>query len=111
MWDGYANSIEMMHVMAAPSPTAIPRFARWRPLVWTTLAALLALPMVAMQLTDEVNWGAFDFLFAALLLLLIGLAFEVAARIEMSAMMRLAVMGLTTGAVLVIWAEAAVGIF
>lgn len=84
---------------------------RWRPFVWTGLIAVLATPLIAMQFTSEVDWDAFDFVFAALLLGAIGIAFEISARMTTSPPAKLALMGLVVGLVLIVWAEAAVGIF
>ena len=39
-----------------------------RMLMWATPTALLIAPAVAMQFTREVQWTAFDFVFAAVLL-------------------------------------------
>ncbi len=43
-------------------------------------AFILLLPLVAMQFTDEVDWGVFDFVFAGALLAGTGLLLELAAR-------------------------------
>lgn len=43
-------------------------------------AFILLLPLVAMRLTDEVDWGVFDFVFAGALLAGTGLLLELAAR-------------------------------
>ena len=53
----------------------------WRIAGWGSLAALLALPAVAMTLTAEVDWTAIDFLFAALLLGALGIGIELAFRV------------------------------
>jgi hypothetical protein len=41
---------------------------------------ILLLPLVAMQFTDEVDWGVFDFVFAGALLTGTGLLLELATR-------------------------------
>jgi hypothetical protein len=53
-----------------------------RPAVRIALATafILLLPLVAMQITDEVDWGVADFVFAGALLGGTGLLFELAAR-------------------------------
>ena len=80
-----------------------------RPLAWAGAAALLLLPLIAMQFTSEVDWTASDFLFAALLIGGVGLAFELALRISSSWAYRGgAALGLAAGFFL-IWANAAVG--
>ena len=43
-------------------------------------ALILLLPLVAMQITDEVDWGLVDFIFAGALLVGTGLLIELAAR-------------------------------
>ena len=52
----------------------------WRAFGWGSAALLLLLPFAAMRFTDEVRWTAGDFLFAALLIGGVGLAFELAVR-------------------------------
>jgi hypothetical protein len=44
------------------------------------VALILSLPLVAMQITDDVIWGLADFVLAAVLLTTIGVALEMAAR-------------------------------
>lgn len=83
----------------------------WRIAGWGSLAALLAIPAIAMQFSAEVNWGPGDFLVAAVLLGFLGMAVEGAMRMHGSAFMRAAVIGLAVLAFLAIWAELAVGIF
>ena len=43
-----------------------------RPLLWGGAGLLLLAPLVAMQFTREVNWTVSDFLFAALLVVSLG---------------------------------------
>jgi hypothetical protein len=57
------------------------RGGRWTLMFWGLAACLLLLPFIAMRLSaDGVNWTASDFIFMAVLLGLIGLALELAAR-------------------------------
>lgn len=59
-----------------------PRPNPWRRVVWGPAAFLLLLPLVAMQFTEEVNWGAVDFIaFGAMLLAACG-AFELTTRLS-----------------------------
>jgi hypothetical protein len=44
------------------------------------VAFILSLPLVAMQITDDVVWGLADFAVAGVLLAAIGVAFELAVR-------------------------------
>lgn len=74
-------------------------------------ALILMVPLIAMQFTDEVNWGLFDFVIIGTLLLSTGLAYEVLARKMETAKHRAALAIILTATVLLIWAELAVGIF
>lgn len=74
-------------------------------------AAILMLPLLAMQFTREVNWTASDFVVAAVLLSVTGLALELAVGKLASMRQRtlwVAAIGL---AFAYFWAELAVGIF
>lgn len=72
---------------------------------------LLLVPWVAMQLTDEVDWGWGDFAAAGLLLFAAGMSC-VAGAPAGSATRRRVVVGLATlAATAVVWAELAVGLF
>ena len=95
-----------------PRTAATPRrMPLWRPILWGGIAALLALPAIAMQFTREVAWGPEDFAFAAVLLIGAGVLFELAAWRIRDRTGRLVLAGLLLGAVLLIWADAAVGVF
>lgn len=83
----------------------------WRIALWGTIAALLALPALAMQFTREVNWGPGDFLAAAILLGTTGLGLELSARAPLSRVGRVAGAATLVLALLAVWAELAVGIF
>ena len=84
---------------------------QWRLLMWGLIAGLLLLPLIAMQFTREVAWDAADFAFAAGLLIGAGLLFELAASRTRKLAWRLAIGGALIFAVLLIWADAAVGVF
>lgn len=45
---------------------------RWRIAAWSIAAGLLLLPLLAMQVTDEVDWNRADFAVAAALLVGVG---------------------------------------
>lgn len=77
---------------------------------WAFAAGLLLLPLLAMQVTDEVNWGSEDFVAAALLLGSIGLALEAIMRFVRGTRARLALSLAVAAAFLLIWAELAVGV-
>ncbi len=72
--------------------------------------AMLALPLIAMQFTDEVAWQVGDFIVAGILLFGSGLSVSLLAGRFPSIAYRMAV-GLTVGAALfLVWANLAVGI-
>lgn len=85
--------------------------ARSRALLWGVIAVLLVLPAVAMLFTSEMNWGPEDFVVAAILLGGTGLALELAARWLVDPRKRALAALAIVGALLVVWAELAVGIF
>lgn len=82
-----------------------------RKFLWGAIVALLFLPLIAMQFTAEVNWGAEDFAAAAILLGGTGFALEVAARLLVDPRKRALAVLVIVGAVLLVWVELAVGIF
>ncbi|HZF63877.1 MAG TPA: hypothetical protein VEZ55_05320 [Chitinophagaceae bacterium] len=72
---------------------------------------LLLVPLVAMQFTDEVNWSLFDFLIGGFLLLGTGLLCELVIRKVKKTSHRIAICVAILAALIIIWAELAVGIF
>ena len=76
-----------------------------------TVALLLLIPLIAMQFTDEVNWTLFDFIVAGVLLLATGLMCEFVIRQVNKIEYRIAICLAILAALLLIWAELAVGIF
>lgn len=86
------------------------RGSRWRTVVWGLAALVLALPLFAMQVSDEVRWGAGDFvLFGAMLAVACG-AFELAARRTGSVAFRAAVGVAAAAAFILVWTTLAVGV-
>ena len=82
----------------------------WRVALWGTLAALLALPAVAMQFTREVQWSAGDFLLAAMLLGTLAALLDLSARRAQGLFQRIGgTLAALTGFAQV-WINAAVGI-
>lgn len=59
-------------------------------LILLAVPALLLIPFIAMRFTDEVNWTALDFTLMAGMLLITGIACEVALRIIKPTWMRAA---------------------
>ena len=86
--------------------------AGYRPAARVVLVAALVLmvPLVAMQVTDEVNWSLFDFVVAGGLLVGTGLLYELAARKAGTFVYRAAA-GVAVGAAFFLtWVNLAVGI-
>jgi hypothetical protein len=84
---------------------------RWRLAVWGGAAALLALPSVAMRLTDEVAWDAADFASFAAMLAVACVAWEIAMRLIGRPAWRLVAVAAIAAAFLLVWAQLAVGLF
>ncbi len=72
---------------------------------------LLLIPLIAMQFTSEVNWKGFDFVAAAVILLVVGLSMEFVLRTVKQPRHRILVAIGFLVLLLLIWAELAVGIF
>ncbi|MCX6151418.1 MAG: hypothetical protein NTX22_12880 [Ignavibacteriales bacterium] len=75
------------------------------------VVVLLFIPLVAMQFSDEVSWTVLDFVVAAILLLGTGLMCEFILRKINQIKYRIAICVVFLAALLLIWAELAVGIF
>lgn len=73
-------------------------------------AAILMVPLVAMQFTRAVNWTAGDFVVAAVLLAGTGMLFEVATARIRTRKARLITSAVIALGFLFVWAELAVGI-
>lgn len=78
---------------------------------WSAALLILLLPAIAMLAGADVNWGPGDFLVAAFLLGGTGLAIELAVRLFDDARLRVLCAALALLALLLVWAELAVGIF
>ena len=76
-----------------------------------TIAVLLCIPLIAMQLTSEVVWTLSDFIIAGILLLGTGIVIEVVARNVRSKKARIVMIIGTLMVLFLVWAEMAVGIF
>lgn len=75
------------------------------------VAFLLLIPLIAMQFTDEVNWGIFDFLVAGILLGGTGIGLELILRKIKTRRNRIVLIVTLCLTMLLIWVELAVGIF
>lgn len=74
-------------------------------------AFILLIPLIAMQITDEVKWGLFDFIVIGALLFGTGLTYELLARKIKNRKHRIALAIALVLAMLLIWADLAVGVF
>lgn len=80
-------------------------------LILSIVFGLLLIPFVMMQFTNEVKWDTFDFLVMGILLLGTGLSIEFVIRIVKSLKMRIVLSSIVLIALMLVWAELAVGIF
>ncbi len=79
--------------------------------ILTITATILAIPLIAMQFTNEVKWNLNDFATAGALLLSTGLAIELVIRNLKTGTLRTIILVAILLALFLIWAELAVGIF
>ena len=86
--------------------------AAYRPAARVVLVAacILMLPLVAMQITDQVRWDLADFVVAGALLVGTGLAYQLAARKAGNVAYRAALGVALAAALLLVWANLAVGV-
>ena len=82
----------------------------WRIAGWSAAALILLHPLVAMRFTDEVNWGAADFLLMAALLGSVGFGLELAVKNSANAAYRFAAGLALASAFLLVCINVAVGI-
>ena len=83
---------------------------RWRFAAWGIAALVLLLPLFAMQLTDEVDWGVADFAIFGAMLVCAGAAYELAARRTGDVAYRAAVAVALASAFILVWMNLAVGV-
>lgn len=79
--------------------------------IYTVAALILSIPLVAMQFTNEVNWSAFDFAVAGILLFVSAFGINVILNSVRINSMRFLCVALLVITLILIWAELAVGIF
>ena len=72
---------------------------------------ILLAPLVAMQFTDQVNWGPFDFAVAGVLLFGTGFLVELTLQVMKKKKLRLAIVIFLLVLLVLVWVELAVGIF
>ena len=83
---------------------------RWfRRIMWGGAAALLVLPAIAMEFTDEVIWTGSDFVFAAVLLFGSAGLIDLAARLNARPAYRAGIVVAVATAFMTLWANAAIG--
>lgn len=80
-------------------------------IIISTAVALLFIPLIAMQYTDDVNWSLFDFVIAGILLIGTGLMCEFAWRKIKKIKYRIAIILAILATLIIIWLELAIGIF
>lgn len=80
-------------------------------IILSVIASILAIPLVAMQFTNEVQWDLRDFAVMGTLLLSTGLAIELVLRNLKTGILRTVILVAILLALFLIWAELAVGIF
>ncbi len=82
-----------------------------RTATWASVTALLLLaPLLGMQVTDQVKWGFFDFVAAALLMGCTALTWELSLRMTASCVWRRVIALPLAASFLLIWIELAAGI-
>lgn len=71
---------------------------------------ILLIPLIGMQITDEVNWSLFDFVAAGALLFGAGLAYEIVAGKAKTSVYRYAAVIAVATALMLVWVNLAVGV-
>lgn len=84
--------------------------SKWRVAGWGAAVFLLLLPFAAMQFTNEVNWDAFDFIFAGTMFAIVGGTIELTVRRTRDFAYRTGVVVALAAAFLLVWVTGAVGI-
>lgn len=80
-------------------------------IIFGTIAVLLSIPFIGMQISEGIDWSLLDFVVMGILLSIVGLAIEVVLRKVQRFDYRLMMIIAIILSFLLIWAELAVGIF
>lgn len=80
-------------------------------IILLAIAAILCIPLIAMQFSDEVNWTTGDFAIMAALLFGTGLAVELTIRMVSNPKYRLLISLVILVILMLVWVEFSVGIF
>lgn len=87
-----------------------PRRVPWRLIGWSIPVGLLLLPLIAMQFTQAVDWGVFDFILMGALMGIVGGGIELAVKLSHSTRYRVAAVLALMAGFMMIWVNLAVGI-
>lgn len=87
-----------------------PRSLPWHLIGWSIPVALLMLPLIAMQFTQEVDWGLFDFILMGALMGIVGGGIELAVSLSQNTRYRVAAVLALLAGFMMIWVNLAVGI-
>ena len=79
--------------------------------ILSIVGLLLLIPLIAMQLTDEVNWSFFDFIIMGVMLSITGLAIGIIIKKIKYSKYRNIFITMIIVIFLLIWAELGVGLF
>lgn len=74
-------------------------------------ALILSIPLVAMQFSDEVDWGLHDFIVIGALLFGTGMIYEFGIKKLRTTTQQMIAAAILLAVLLLIWAELAVGVF
>ena len=80
-------------------------------IILSSILVLLAIPLIAMQLSPDVQWSLFDFVVAGGLLLALGFSIDFALRKVKTLSKRVIAITVFVAIFLLVWAELAVGVF
>ncbi len=79
--------------------------------IYAIASAILAIPLIGMQFTNEINWSGFDFLIAGVLLIITAFGINTILNNVKLDSKRFLYIAIVLTVLILIWAELAVGIF